>query len=123
VPHDLLHVAQALNADVTQWIGHGPWSQFAVSALCGHAAPPLVGCVTARVRLLLPAPHEALQALYKLQPPYSQSSGQLCRLQGWSCCSSSQALPPFCPGVHARERDCVPSLQDLSQLPHAPQLP
>jgi hypothetical protein len=37
VPHDLLHVAQALNADVTQWIGHGPWSHGFVSCREGHS--------------------------------------------------------------------------------------
>jgi phosphohistidine phosphatase SixA len=62
VPHDLLHVAQALNADVMQWVGHEPWSQSTVSTLCGHALPPLVGCEWVRVRLMLPAPHEALHA-------------------------------------------------------------
>ena len=63
VPHDLLHAPQTLNADATQWIGHGPWSHGVVSALCGHAVPPKLGCVTARVRLLVPAPHDVLHAL------------------------------------------------------------
>ena len=67
VPHDLVHVPQALNADVTQWIGHGPWLQSLVSALCGHASPPLLGCVMARVRLLVPAPHDVVHAPYKDQ--------------------------------------------------------
>jgi hypothetical protein len=114
----LLHVAQALNADVTQWIGHGPWSQFAVSALCRHAAPPLVGSVTARVRLLLPAPHEALHAPYAVQPPYSQGTGQLCSLHVRPSLAWAHALPPNSGCDMLRVRVCDPVSQDLVQSVH-----
>ena len=31
VPHDLVHVVQALKARTVQWIGHGPWFHGRVS--------------------------------------------------------------------------------------------
>ena len=31
VPHDLVHVVQALKPLVRQWVGHGPWEQRRVS--------------------------------------------------------------------------------------------
>jgi phosphohistidine phosphatase SixA len=40
VPHDLVHVVQALKARTVQWIGHGPWLQTCVSSVCGHSLPP-----------------------------------------------------------------------------------
>jgi hypothetical protein len=43
VPHDLVHVVQALKALATQWIGHGPWLHGLVSAPCGHFLPPFSG--------------------------------------------------------------------------------
>ena len=54
VPHDLVQVVQAPKALTAQWIGHGPWLQTRVSALCGQASPPLIGCTRLRERRCAP---------------------------------------------------------------------
>jgi hypothetical protein len=38
--------------------------QDCVSALCGHALPPSIGSLVARVRLWLPLPHDAVHVLH-----------------------------------------------------------
>jgi len=63
VPHDLVHAVQAEKAEVSQWIGHGPPPHDLVSAECGHAAPPYLGGVRARLRCWKPPPHDLLQAV------------------------------------------------------------
>jgi hypothetical protein len=48
VPHDLVHLVQALKARTVQWIGHGPWLHGRVSVTCGQATPPKRGSVWLR---------------------------------------------------------------------------
>jgi hypothetical protein len=58
VPHDLVQVDQAPNADVAQWTGHGPVLHACVSAACGHTAPPCCGCTKVRLRDWNAPPHD-----------------------------------------------------------------
>ena len=46
----MVQVDQAAKVEVAQWIGHRPWLHAWVSAVCGHALPPNLGWVTARLR-------------------------------------------------------------------------
>jgi hypothetical protein len=48
VPHDLVHVVYALNVPTWQLAAHACALHPRVSALCGHAAPPLVGSTLVR---------------------------------------------------------------------------
>jgi hypothetical protein len=81
VPHDLVHVVQALKAEVAQWIGHGPSVQARVSAVCGQAAPPLTGATWVRERVWTPAAHVVLQAVQARKAPGTQLTGQAAVLQ------------------------------------------
>ena len=119
VPHDLVHVDQAPNADVAQWIGHGPWLHACVSAVWLQGLPPLVGsAVMTRLRDCEPAPHEVLQVDQAEGNAGSmQSVGHACTLQ--SCVSSAcgHSLPPSVGCVIvARVRFCEPPPHDLVQV-------
>jgi phosphohistidine phosphatase SixA len=93
-PQDLVHVVQALKALTAQWIGHGPWLQTLVSAVCGQAAPPNRGCTTPRQRLCEPAPHDFVQVLQLRQLPTRQSTAHEWRLHWRVSALCGQALPP-----------------------------
>ena len=81
-PHDFVHVVQVVNADVTQWIGHGLGSgQVCVSAVCGQAAPPCCGGPLTRVRDCEPAPHEVVQVDQSPKLGSAQSTGHAWALQ------------------------------------------
>jgi hypothetical protein len=81
VPHDLVHVVQALKARTVQWIGHGPWLQACVWAVCGQAAPPKRGCTFVRERRCEPAPHDLVHVLHLPKLLTMQSIGQAWALQ------------------------------------------
>ena len=49
-PHDLVQVDQLLKVPGTQSTGHSCWLHARVSAECGHALPPKVGCALLRSR-------------------------------------------------------------------------
>ena len=97
VPHDLVHVDQAPNADVAQWTGHGPWLHACVSAVWLQALPPLVGsAVMTRLRDCEPAPHEVLQVdQAEGNAGSSQSVGHPLLLQERASNACGQALPPL----------------------------
>jgi hypothetical protein len=61
VPHDLVHVDQAVNEVCAQSAAHAWVLQLRVSAACGHALPPSVGCDMPRLRLCEPVPHDRVQ--------------------------------------------------------------
>ena len=81
VPQDLVHVVQGLNADTAQCTGHGPWLHGCVSAVCGHARPPLAGAMCVRVRCCEPAPHDVVHVDQAPNAPSTQSTGHACELQ------------------------------------------
>jgi hypothetical protein len=120
VPHDLVHVAQALNADVTQWIGHGPWSHTSTSVrFCAHALPPLAtSVVIVRERDFVPSPQDLEHGCHASQSDKTQSTGQACWLQERASVPCAHALPPFAGAVIVRERCCVPVSQDWLHAPH-----
>jgi hypothetical protein len=66
-PHDLVQGVQAEKALVAQWIGHGPWLQARVSAVCAHAFPPNWAWVTTRLRRCEPAAHEVVHVVQALK--------------------------------------------------------
>ena len=78
--HDLVHGVQAPKALVAQWIGHGPLPHARVSAPCGQAMPPLVGCTVWRERLCEPLPHDLVHDVHRLQVPVKQFTGHPCEL-------------------------------------------
>lgn len=94
VPHDLEHFVQPRKALTWQWIGHGPWLQIRVSALCGHDLPPLRGCTTLRTRLVKPAPHDLVHVDQRPKPRTRQFTGQLCLLQSRVSELCGHALQP-----------------------------
>jgi hypothetical protein len=80
-PQVLVHAVQALNADTAQCTGHGPWLHACVSAVCGHAAPPLAGGVEKeRLRDFEPGPHDFVHADQANQLPGAQSTAHACAL-------------------------------------------
>ena len=125
VPHDLVHVDQAPNADVAQWIGHGPWLHACVSAVWLQALPPLVGsAVMTRLRDCEPAPHEVLQVDQAEGNAGSmQSVGHALLLQERASCACGQALPPSMGSVRARLRVCEPVSHDLVHVDQAENVP
>jgi len=119
VPHDLVHGVQALKARTVQWIGHGPWLQACVSALCGQAAPPLRGCTTMRERRCEPRPHDFVHVLQAPKLPTLQSTAQVCLLQSRVSALCGQASPPLSGCVFERERDCEPVPHDFVHVVQA----
>jgi hypothetical protein len=82
LPHDLVHVLQALKAPGTQSFGHTCTLQVLASRLCGQATPPKRGDVLVRLRVCLPEPHDLVHVLQAVQLPTPQSCGQACVLHG-----------------------------------------
>jgi hypothetical protein len=113
----VVHVDQELNADVVQWIGHGPWVHACVSAVWPQALPPFVGsAVATRLRVCEPALHDVLHAPKSPKLGMSQSVGHACALHSWVSSSCGHALPPSVGCVMvARVRDCEPLPHDLVQ--------
>ena len=108
VPHDLVQVDQAPNADTAQCTGHGPWLHRCVSAVLGHAAPPLDGCVCVRVRRCVPAPHDLVHWLHAPYVPSTQSTGHACWLQARVSAECGHTAPPALGCVTLRLRDWKP---------------
>ena len=76
VQHDFVHADQALNSLRAQSTGHG-WALHPASSVdAEHRAPPYRAAVVERLRVLVPEPHESVQALQALQAPLTQSTGQ-----------------------------------------------
>ena len=125
VPHDLVHVDQAPNADVAQWIGHGPWLHACVSAVWLQALPPKVGsAITTRLRDCVPAPHDAVQVDQTAGNAGStQSVGQAWPLQERASCACGQALPPSTGAAMARLRFCEPVPHDVLHAVQAENVP
>ena len=95
VPHDLVHVVQALKADVSQWIGHGPSVHACVSLVCGHAAPPFTGATLVRERDCTPAAHVVEHTVQLLKPPTWQSTAHACALHERVSALCGHAAPPW----------------------------
>ena len=81
MPHERVHVDQALQPLVTQFVGQASVLQARVSALCGQALPPKRGSVVERERLWLPVPHDLVQVVQAPNlPSKTQLTGQTCSL-------------------------------------------
>jgi hypothetical protein len=121
VPHDLVQVDQTPNADVAQWMGHGPLLHACVSAVWPQALPPNVGSATmTRLRDCEPAPHVVLHAPKSPKLGTSQSVGQSWALHVRTSSEAVQALPPKVGGVSVRLRLCDPLAHDLVHVDQAP---
>ena len=80
-PHDLVQVDQAPKEPSTQSTAHGAALQVRVSAECGHALPPNVGAMVARLRFFEPPPHDLVQVDHALNESTTQSVAQAASLQ------------------------------------------
>jgi hypothetical protein len=112
VPHDLVHVVQALKARTVQWIGHGPCVHTTFWVAGGHVLPPWRGCWRLRVRDFSPLPHDLLHWPKAPHWPTTQSVGHVCGLQARASLSCGHPLPPFSGCVVLRERRCQPEPHD-----------
>jgi len=82
VPHEAVHVVQALKVLATQSTSQVCMLHERVSSKCGHASPPADTAVTMlRERDCEPVPHEAVHVVQALKPLTSQSSGHASLLQ------------------------------------------
>jgi hypothetical protein len=123
VPHDLVQVDQTPNADVAQWIGHGPLLHVRVSSACGHALPPFVGGVLVRLRDWMPLPHDFVQVNQDSHVPTSQLTGHAWLLQSRVSAACGHALPPNVGSVCARLRCCEPAPHDTVQVDQLSKVP
>ena len=80
-PHDLVHVDQLENALVAQCTAHSSVLHACVSAECGHAVPPLLGSVCARLRVCEPPPHDLVHVDHAPKLSVTQSTAHACLLQ------------------------------------------
>ena len=103
-PHDLVHVLQAPYVPTTQSTGHACSLQARVSAECGHAAPPALGCVSLRLRDCEPAPQDFVQVDQAEKSPTSQLTGHCAVAHVRTCVRCGQALPPFVGATVVRSR-------------------
>ena len=81
LPHDLVHVVHALKLATWQLTGHACALQRRVSAACGHALPPYLGCVCVRERDCAPVPQDLVHDVHAPNAPCWQSAAQACVLQ------------------------------------------
>ena len=103
VPHDLVHVVHALKLATWQLTGHACALQLRVSAVCGHAAPPKLGCVCVRERDCAPVPHDLVHVVHAPNAPCWQSAAQACVLHARVSAECGHAAPPHNGGVNVRE--------------------
>ena len=118
VPHEVVHVDHALKLDTTQCLTHGCALHANVSAVCGHGLPPkLLGCVTLRVRVLTPPPHDLEHVVLTPKLLTAQSTGQAWVLQARVSALWGHATPPCSTGcVTLRVRLWVPPPHDWVQV-------
>ena len=120
MPHDFVHVVHALKPDTTQCTAHACVLQARVSARCGQASPPLLGCdvmdldlawvfgtlaLFRRRLFLLPCGvgggagvgvvHELVHVVQAPQSEKAQFVGHACVLQAWVSCVCAQGWPPL----------------------------
>ena len=80
--------------------------QVRVSVLCGHALPPLRGCVIERERFCEPPPHDLVHVVQALKALTVQWIGhRTCVLHGAVSAVCGQSAPPYFGGVTRRERE------------------
>ena len=112
VPHDLLHVVQSPKMLTSQSTGHACALHACVSAVCGHATPPLaMSVLMSRERDCVPPLHDLLHVVHAWKALTSQSVEQACTLHVRVSSVCGHATPPLAYAVPTvRERDCVPPL-------------
>lgn len=120
LPHVLVHADQVENADVWQWIGHGPSLHDPDSLKAPQTTPPwAAGFTTERVRVRVPSPHVLEHALHNEKAEVMQFTGQELSLHD---CSSDKLgqIAPLCKGwfVTDRVRVCSPPPHDIVQVLH-----
>jgi hypothetical protein len=109
VPHDRVQVDQlSAKASYTQSEAHACVLQSRVSARCGHATPPSMGCVRLRLRLCEPVPHVMVHVDQATKVPTTQSSAQAKLLQERVSAVCAHATPPYKACVESRVRFCEP---------------
>jgi hypothetical protein len=73
-PHDVVHVDHvSVKAAKLQSMAHASLLQLRVSAECGQAAPPKLGCVKVRLRDCEPVPHDLVHVDQALKLNTKQS--------------------------------------------------
>jgi hypothetical protein len=90
-----------------------------VSALCGHATPPLLGWTKVRARDWKPVEQEVEQVDQAVQDLTMHGLGHAWLLHERASRSCGQALPPNLGATSVRERFCIPPLHELVQVVHA----
>jgi hypothetical protein len=91
----LVHVLHWPKLRTTQFCGHAWPLQARVSAVCGQAAPPSLGCTLVRERDCTPAPHDLVHVVQALKLPLTQSTEHACALHARVSALCGQAVPPF----------------------------
>jgi hypothetical protein len=120
--HDLVQVEKPPKAGSTQSTGQQELLQLRASLACGHALPPNVGCVMARLRLCAPAPHDRVQVDHESKAPTTQSVAQANALQTRVSAECGHATPPCEGSTVARLRDAEPVPHDLVHVDQAPKV-
>ena len=67
-------VGVAVGAGVGAGVWHAWLLHARVSAACGQAAPPALGCVRTRLRCCVPAPHDLVHVVQAPNEPTTQSA-------------------------------------------------
>ena len=79
--------------------------QVCVSVECGHAAPPALGPVCARLRDCEPVPHDLVHVDHAPKVPVTQSVAQGASLHARVSAECAHASPPKLGAVLVRLRD------------------
>jgi hypothetical protein len=82
VPQDLVHADQLTQVGTMQSTAQEKMLQVRVSAECGHAEPPFMGSIVARLRCCEPEPHDFVHGDQAFQAGTTQLIGHAWRLHG-----------------------------------------
>ena len=87
-----------------------------VSAECGQATPPAVGCTFVRLRFCEPVPHDLVQVDQAIQDPTPQSAAHTWVLHARVSAECGHAAPPLEGSTVARLRLCEPVPHDFEHV-------
>ena len=119
-PQDFVQVDHAFQLSTSQSFEHACSLHARVSAVCGQALPPELGCVTVRLRDWLPPPHDLVQVEYGVKLKTMQFSGHAWLLHACVSAECGHTLPPNVGAVVERLRFCEPPPHDLVHVDQAP---
>ena len=119
----MVHVVQAVKLPTWQSTAHACALHERVSAVCGQALPPTVGCTCVRERDCAPVPHDLVHVVQAPKVATWQSAGHVCALHARVSAECGHAAPPFTGAAFVRERLCAPVPHDLVHVVHTLKLP